>query len=338
MNMRTGMMAQRHEGKNWMAAGARPACLRAWVPACRIRPAFTVTELLIVIGIIVVMIALAVPAFNLISGNKSVDAANNQISALLGRARNEAIGLQEVRGVFFYPDPATNRYVAALVRTPQFNSWSGGTGSSYLKGDYVINTAGTAYYVCIEDNSPAIAVTNSSYWRQCDQYAIDLIPDSDSITLPQGVGLQMICDSKILPPAARASDGYLRCGAVLFDAAGRLSNRRISVAYAGLLGQKMGLFPTSGTPENYPALTWAGPFLEAQFGFVLFDREQFRAQSSFSENDRVIPFPNPTNSPEMQRPANYTTGSPEYLEEQWLDGNSTAILINRYNGSLVKGE
>src|SRR5262245_38098701 len=102
------------------------------------RRAFTVTELLIVIGIIVLVIALAVPAFNVITGSKSIESANNQISAFLARARNEAIGLQEIRGIAFYPDPKQGgRYVVVLVKQPTPLLYTGAAGQSYKIGDYV---------------------------------------------------------------------------------------------------------------------------------------------------------------------------------------------------------
>src|SRR5436305_737622 len=76
--------------------------------AHRFRSAFTLTEILIVLGIIVLMLAIAVPALNIIRGNRSVDSAVNQVSALLGRARSEAIGLQITTGVMFFRDPRTD--------------------------------------------------------------------------------------------------------------------------------------------------------------------------------------------------------------------------------------
>ena len=50
------------------------------------RAAFTMTEILIVIALIVLIMGLAVPAFNLITGTRSVDAAENVVTAMLGRA------------------------------------------------------------------------------------------------------------------------------------------------------------------------------------------------------------------------------------------------------------
>src|SRR5438105_4962302 len=65
---------------------------------------FTVIELLVVVGIIVLVLALAMPALNIINGTKSIDMAQNQVAVVLAQARNEAIGLQQPRGVFFAYD------------------------------------------------------------------------------------------------------------------------------------------------------------------------------------------------------------------------------------------
>ena len=77
------------------------------------------TELLIVIGIIVLLVTLAVPAWRLIGGDRSIDSAQNQVSALLARARTDAIALQEIRGVMFYRDPGTGRVGAVIVQARQ---------------------------------------------------------------------------------------------------------------------------------------------------------------------------------------------------------------------------
>ena len=96
----------------------RPATHRN-IPTAR-RDGFTLVELLIVIGLIVLVIALAVPAFKAMTGGRSIDAAQNQLAAVLGTRRAEAIGLQKVRGVFFYLDPATERVNAILVQESDY--------------------------------------------------------------------------------------------------------------------------------------------------------------------------------------------------------------------------
>src|SRR5690349_1117299 len=100
--------------------GNRSSCAlrslrRSVAPSLR-RSAFSLTEILIVIALIVLILAMAMPAFNFITGSRSEDAAMNQISAMMARARIEAVGLQEPRGVFFYVDPATQREIMCLVK------------------------------------------------------------------------------------------------------------------------------------------------------------------------------------------------------------------------------
>src|SRR5687768_16177940 len=167
-----------------------------------LRRAFTLIEMLVVIGVIMLIILLAVPAFNILNGSRSQEAAQNQLSALLGRARMEAMGLQEYRGVFFYIDPATDRVHAALVAgvTPQGTTTADPGGVHYL----------------------------------------DLLPDRDYLAMPPGIGVQTI-DDAALNGTSRQDDGYIGYnrlaggspgkppklqygGVILFDGNGRLAN------------------------------------------------------------------------------------------------------------------
>lgn len=289
------------------------------------RRAFTMAELLIVIGIIVIVLGLAVPAFNSITGTRSLDAAQNQIGAIVARARMEAIGLQQPRGVFFYLDSVNERYVAVLVRKMEFAPFVASNGS-YIAGDYATNAAGTQYFVCLSTVPITSGPTGpGANWALTDEYAIDINPDTDAMPLPVGVGMQFVNDSKILPP----TDRYLSCGAIMFDSGGRLARQRVSIAADGLIGQKMKL--PSG--QNYPAPPPATYILESQFGFVLFDRDEFKGQSwweTCGENDFAVPYPG------LPMLAGYLPD--EGAEEAWIDQNALPILINRYSGSLIRGE
>ena len=84
----------------------------------RSRRAFTLNELLIVIGLAVVIVGLAIPAFNAITGSRTLDSAENQISSYLGATRAQAIGLQEPRGVILFTDPDTARVTLVQVYYP----------------------------------------------------------------------------------------------------------------------------------------------------------------------------------------------------------------------------
>ena len=76
----------------------------------------------------------------------------------------------------------------------------------------------------------------------------------------------------------------------------------------------------------------------SQYGMVLFDASAFDA--NWSQGDSQF---DPTGTP-PQRPGPYTDSntpasrSPEANEERWLDENSTPLMVNRYNGTLIRGE
>ena len=275
---------------------------------------FTLTELLIVIGLIVLVISLAVPAFRAMSGGRSVDAAMNQLSAVLGAARAEAIGLQKVRGVFFYFDPAAGRVTAALVQ---------------------------------EASPPQDAPANGP------EYYLDLVPDRDGITLPVGVGFQGI-DNAVVSGGDRKDDGYIGFnrfgdapvrygGVVLFDGYGRLLNKGYGLLLSEPVGKNMqptriaealGFLPGGNVPAYMIARKGEDePPPMSLFGFVLFDAESYAG---------AVPDPGGGDDERGQvgdpEPIGDTYDQDERDEEKWLDDNAVPVLINRYNGTLIRGE
>jgi type II secretory pathway pseudopilin PulG len=299
----------------WTRRSRRARCLATgnW----QLATAFTVTELLVVIGIIVLVLALAVPAFNFLTGSRSTEAAMNTISAFLGRARTEAIGLQEIRGVLFYIDPKTTNVAMVLVRE-------------------------------VPPNQPPAGLTPPDIF-------LDVTADGEALTLPKGVSIQFVDDDT----TAGNDDRYIGFnnekyrpggsiqtpygGVILFDGRGQLVSRtfgfqthRFNTALGADQYTAMGtllftqLQPTDVYASSFddvwpvnPALTTA---LKSSIGFVLFDNEPFRGQ-----------FPDPMGSIDPQV-AGGGYAAPEPAEERWLDENAVPILINRYNGTLVKGE
>ena len=81
----------------------------------RIRRAITLVELLVVMSIIVLILGVALPLFSVFSENRSVEAASNHVSAMLGRAHAEARGLQRPVGVVFFIDPDTEQTAMIVV-------------------------------------------------------------------------------------------------------------------------------------------------------------------------------------------------------------------------------
>ena len=284
------------------------------------RAAFTLTELLVVIGIIVLLLVLAVPAFNLLSGSRSIDGAENNLSALLGRARAEAIGLQRETGVMFFIDPATEGVMGALV------------------------------YKSTETGPTADA----------REVYLDVVDGVEFLPLPRGVMLQVIDDAGVAGKT-RSDDGYMGFnqldpppnytgeirkvgGVILFDASGRLVSRSY--------GFDLTTDPPTGTGVptamnrllfNPPAtgVDWAHapaflpdppvqtpplpPRLQrSAFGFVLIDGQAFKNNGSDTD-------------PQFTGPVNSYAAN-EAGEENWIDENGTPVLINRYNGTLVRGD
>ncbi len=67
----------------------------------------------------------------------------------------------------------------------------------------------------------------------------------------------------------------------------------------------------------------ADSLMRSGFGLVLFDREAFLNNGTDED-------------PQASESTAY--GVPERGEETWIDDNSVPLLINRYNGTLVRGE
>jgi prepilin-type N-terminal cleavage/methylation domain-containing protein len=274
---------------------------------------FTLTEILIVIGIIVLLLAIAVPTMRVLTGGRSIDGAENQISAFVGRARGEAIGLQEERGVMFYYDPDTEKTMLAQVRVTDYPP--GGTAEVYL----------------------------------------DLVPDRDFFSLPSGIDGQVVDDCAVTAPPAslRGDDAFIgyntvfttagtTCyrgygGVILFDAYGQIINRTYGFRGLTSTGTATDIFNLlfAGAPPAVAFLNPAttGPILHTQFGLVLYDREEF-ANQGFSSRDSQIDVAAGVYTDN----ATPSARSPEAREEHWINDNSVPILINRYNGTFVRGE
>src|SRR5258708_5926800 len=95
---------------------------------------FTLVEILVVLGIIILLAAAAVPAFRFIVGARSIDGAQNVAGAMIARARTAALVDHHGTGVFFFLDPASDRTTMALVQLegetlpdPDFAEYEGWT-------------------------------------------------------------------------------------------------------------------------------------------------------------------------------------------------------------------
>jgi Tfp pilus assembly protein FimT len=307
--------------------------------------AFTLTEIMVVIVIVVLMLSMAMPVFRAMNGSRSQESASNQIAAMLGAARSQAIGLQQNIGVAFFPD-STGRYQMAIVERKMDGGFATMNGRNtlqpYSKWTYIQHqTIGGGPFVAVQDAPAGTSIINTAFFRHCDMNVIDKTDDSDTEALPMGVGVQLLNDWGLASPSGAStpkSDAYVSTGVIMFDSQGRLSSKPISIIQGGVIGSTMNMASTGS--NNYPewqsnSMTPGIPVngaLYSSFGLVLFDKDAFQSQGF----DTIDPTYSPHISPKS---GSYTTGSPsEQTEESWLDQNATPLLINRFNGTLVKGE
>ena len=85
---------------------------------------------------------------------------------------------------------------------------------------------------------------------------------------------------------------------------------------------------TKAYPASYQITLTA--LLSLNFGFVLFDQESCRNLFGTPQD------PDGDRDPQVESGGRITPA--EQKEEAWLDANAVPVLINRYNGTLIRGE
>ena len=280
---------------------------------------FTLPELLVVMGIIIIFIALAIPAMNVLSGSRSIAAGENNLQAALVRAREEAIASQQLRGLMFTIDPGSDRVVATLVQ---------------------------------EASPPANVPASLAFvtW-------LDTVPGREQLRLPPLIRLQTVFDSSSMQPLADRYLGYnpppngvgnagVKVGGViLFDGDGQLVVRQYGFRLlrtdpaTGIATPSgiMDMFYLQSDPgTELPIAQGNDPFVpfvtadgnvtnippKSQLAVVLFDQKDFNAHADSSGNAF----------------SDLDNQSNETAKETWIDGASTPLLVNRFTGTLIRGE
>jgi hypothetical protein len=303
--------------------------------------AYTLIEVLVVAVIVVLMLGMALPVFRAITGSRSEAGASNIIASMLGRARTDAIGLQKDIGVAFLYNPSTQVQSMAEVQFPDCPQWLAG-GGPYFPGNCVSNSGTpTQYYLCIQAPTSLTMLSNATFWQRVNGPPLEMIPNTELVALPSGIAVQTLCNCQF-SSSLRSTDGYLSVGVILFDFNGQLKADYYGISGFSRLATASGLNTDSTTNGNYPSSNQVGspftgiitqPGVQSQFGLVVFQKDAFVSQN-FSAEDPAY-----TTANSSQANAYTSTGTPtQQTAETWLDQNATPLLIDRYTGTLIRGE
>lgn len=155
---------------------------------------------------------------------------------------------------------------------------------------------------------------------------------------PPGIGVQVVDDCYVNTSNVRQDDGYIGFnvvssslpfgGVILFDGKGRLE----CTSYGFLLksnGAATALGELLYQGNNPPADLYTPPvsgstFTRTQVGLVVFESEAFTNAGGTLADPQIDG-------------TGYTSGT-EKDEEIWIDTNALPLIVNRYNGTLIRGE
>jgi type II secretory pathway pseudopilin PulG len=280
--------------------------------------------MLVVMGIIILAITMAIPTIRYMTGSRSAQSAENAVAAMLARARADAIGSQQPQGVVFLIDQTNDRVVMREV----------------------LQT--------IQPNDPA-GVT-----------FLDLVPDRDPLPLPPGIRALTIKDN-LTPPLSGTIDPFqsyrylgfnnntttltytgstttdlgIIGGVILFDGYGNLSTAQYGFRFSigpvltglgnAIVTAGASNSPPPGMPVLWPTASSSMPYLRAQIGLVLVDRETFQNQER-----QLSPAPTTFDGNPVTSSGSSDTREP--VIDGWLDVNTTPLLVDRYNGTLIRAE
>ena len=309
---------------------------------------FTLVEMLVVMGIIVLAMTLAVPTLRYLTGSNSQQAAQNVISSYVASVRADAIGSQDVEGLVFYIDPSTGRVACQEVAQSPPNPATNVPGVIYLDleggphpgraRDALLLPPGVLAFT-IKDTVPPGA-------GPIDPFA----GSGSTATIPVG---QMYLGFNSYVTTIPAGDAVTAIGGViLFDGDGRLYTGRYGFRFlnpSGTLSALGALVFVSTNPSvaaapptsDWPSAASSNSTLYGQLAFSLTDRETFLNQHDATgtgnpylvNNDSVDPSDGAT-------PRNFAAGGTPSTkgEDWWLNTNATPIFVDRYNGSLIRAE
>jgi prepilin-type N-terminal cleavage/methylation domain-containing protein len=267
------------------------------------RRGYTLTEILVVIGIMVLVLGMATASFNMLTGKGSEQATENQLAATFARARNIALAESKPTGVVVAYDPADDRATAWIIQRPTIPDWF--DGRAYAVADYV--TFNGQDWICQTAHTSSLAnAPGTATWKAI---ASPIDPtDADAIRLPRGISVQLLHSEPSLTAPQR--DSYLSTGLIVFDADGRLdvSGQHFISRHRGI-GQKIGL------AQDLTVIPSLGLSICKKEGVATMGDWLYRTEL-------------PNNAP--------ATWADELTEEDWIrQSDNPPLAINRYTGTFA---
>lgn len=223
--------------------------MQAGMPALRGR-GFTLIELLAVIGIIILLVGLSIPAIKSLSKSNDNSQAVNLVRSMITNARSIAISQHRPAGVVFFEE------------TPTYSM--------------PVNGGQTAMQIFVENygqTNSAAGITEYTYYSSTRQY------------LPAGIRLAALTDIAAASVETGDATSSRPARAILFDANGELVLRGgLGTAMATGPVPATGKYPQAygdwGFVNRSSGLLWSGAAGNAYSspGFFLYNKAEFDAQ------------------------------------------------------------
>lgn len=143
------------------------------------RGGFTIIELLIVVGLLLLLAVMTASAVNLSLNNDKVRSGARQVQSYLEGARDRAIYSKQPRGVRFLLDPTNPRTVSSMAFIAPTEPWSQGR----IQLERLVGNGPVVVVRGFDDTSNTSAPT---MWR--DLYNRGLLYDGSRIQIPKDTG------------------------------------------------------------------------------------------------------------------------------------------------------
>jgi hypothetical protein len=302
-----------------------------------------------------------------------VAAAQNQIAAVLANARADAIYNRQTIGVCFFIDPKTQRTAMAEVQVQTLWQTAAGTLTNLFAPNPPSAVDGQVNSLEMVNNPDPNNAGSFVFYRD-----VVLLPAGVGVALNNNTyNYNNVIAGAWSPntwnPASYTVtvDRYRRLGAIMFAPDGTLTTIPFGVpaqeqfitstspVVDNLLCQRMGMYYPSGGPYYDLGSLALSPSaqqslaLTSSVGLVVFDHDAYLAQHASLVQQSGPPLGNTPPDPFTDLDMNYTltpngsSSNPginsilaqdKFIEENWIDKNGVALMVNPVNGSLIKAK